>query len=82
MFMIFIFVFEFIFICSLLCPFWSVKDLNFGQKLPIWIVHRTFLESRHAEVMKKSYYVLFPEREPKNGSGHGLAVIIKIKQLK
>ena len=60
-----IFVFEFIFMWSLLCPFWSVKDPNFGQKLPIWIVHHTFLESRHAEVTKNSYYVLLPEGEPK-----------------
>ena len=28
-------------------PFWSVKYLNFGQKLPIRTAHHTFLERRH-----------------------------------
>ena len=28
-------------------PFWSVKLLNFWEKLPIWAAHHTFLESRH-----------------------------------
>ena len=30
--------------------FWSVKYLNFGQKLPIQTAYHTFLESRHPEV--------------------------------
>ena len=34
-------------------PFWSVKCLNFGQKLPFRTAHHTFLESRHPEVTKK-----------------------------
>ena len=38
--------------------FWSVKYLNFGQKLLIWTIHHTFLESRHPEVTKNPYYVL------------------------
>ena len=42
-------------------PFCSVKYLNFGQKLPIWTAHYTFLECRHPEVTKNSYYVLFPK---------------------
>ena len=37
--------------------FWSVKYLNFGQKLPIRTAHHTFLESRHAGVTKNPYYV-------------------------
>ena len=40
-------------------PFWSVKYLNFGQNLPIWTAHPTFLESEHPEVTKSLYYVLF-----------------------
>ena len=39
--------------------FWSVKYLSFGQKLPIWTAHHTFLESIHLEVTKNPYYVLF-----------------------
>ena len=31
-------------------PFWSAKYHNFGQKLPIWRNHFTFLESRHSDV--------------------------------
>ena len=30
----------------------------FGQKLPNWTAHHTFLESRHPEVTKNLYYVL------------------------
>ena len=39
-------------------PFWSVKYLNLGKKLLIWTAHHTFLESRHPEFTKNSYYVL------------------------
>ena len=39
-------------------PFWSVKYLNFWQKLSIQTVHHTFLESRRAVVTKNQYYVL------------------------
>ena len=48
-------------------PFWSVKYLNFGQKLPIRITHYAFLESRRPEVTKNPYYVLSPEWSPKKG---------------
>ena len=41
-------------------PFWSVKYLNFGQKLPLRTTHHTFLESRQPEVTKNPYYVLTP----------------------
>ena len=41
-------------------PLWSVKYLNFAQKLPIQIAHHTFLESRHPEVTKNPYCVLSP----------------------
>ena len=51
---------------------WSVKYLNFGQKLPIRTVHDTFLESRHPEVTKNPYYVLSPKGTRKKVSAHGL----------
>ena len=53
-------------------PFWSVKYRNFGQKLPIWRAHHTFLESRHREVTKNSYYILSPEGTQEKVSTHGL----------
>ena len=53
-------------------PFWSVKYLNFGQKLPIRTTHHTFLESRHPEVTKNPYYVLSPKWSQKKVSAHGL----------
>ena len=56
----------------------SVKYLNFDQNLPIWTAHHAFLESKHPEVTKNPYYVLFPEGGQKEVSGHGLHVIIKI----
>ena len=46
-------------------PFWSVKYLNFGQKLPIRTTHHTFLESEHPEVTKNPYYVLSPDGSQK-----------------
>ena len=52
---------------SLFDSFWSVKHSNFGQKLLIRIAHHTFIESRHPEVSKNSYYDLSPEGEPKKG---------------
>ena len=42
-------------------PFWSVKYINFGQKLPIRSAHHTFLESRYSEVNKNPYYILSPK---------------------
>ena len=53
-------------------PFWSVKYLNFPQKLPIWTAHHTFLESKHSGVTKNLYYVLSPEGSQKKVSAHGL----------
>ena len=52
---------------SLFDSFWSIKYSNFGQKLPIRITHHTFLERRHTEVTKNSYFVLSPKGEPKKG---------------
>ena len=43
-------------------PFYSIKYLNFGQKLPIWTAHHVFLERRHSEVTKNLYYVLYTRR--------------------
>ena len=45
--------------CSPFGPFWSLNTLIFGQKFPIQTAHHTFLESRHTEVTKHLYYVLF-----------------------
>ena len=47
----------------MLSPFglyWSVKYLNFWQKLPIRTTYDTFLESRHPEVTKNPHYVFPP----------------------
>ena len=43
-------------------PFWSLKYLNFDQKLPIWTAHHTFLESRHPEFSESIYYTLSTRR--------------------
>ena len=43
-------------------PFWSVKCINVGQKLPIRTAEHTFVESRHPEDTKNSYYALSLER--------------------
>ena len=57
----------------LFCPFWSVKYLNFGQKLPFQTTYHTFLESRQRpEVTKNPYDVLSPEGIQKKVSAHGL----------
>ena len=66
LFVIFIFVFEstqnsFSF-SPLLGTFWSVKYLNFDQKLPIRTTYHTFLESRDPEAATKTYYVLPHEK--------------------
>ena len=65
----FIFVFESgqnLFSCGLsIGPSWSVKYLNFGQKLTIRTARNTFLESGHHEITKNPYYVLSPREEPK-----------------
>ena len=53
-------------------PFWSVKQLNFSQKLPIRTVHHNFLESRHPEVAKNSYHVFSSVGSTKKVSAHGL----------
>ena len=53
-------------------PFWSIKYLNFGQKLPIRTTHHTFSESKHAEVTKNQYYALSPVGSQKKVSAHGL----------
>ena len=53
-------------------PFWPVKYLNFGQKLPIQTTHHTYLESRHPEVIKNPYYVFPLEGRQKKVLAHGL----------
>ena len=81
MFVTFIFVIENSqnsFSCSLsFDPLRSVKYLNFEPNLPIWTNHHTFLESKHPEVTKNRYYVLFLKGSQKKISAHGLYVITK-----
>ena len=57
--------------------FWSVKYLNFGQKLPIRTAHHTFAEIRHTEVTKNLYCVLSPEGSQEKVSAHGLLELLK-----
>ena len=45
-------------------PVWSVKYLNFGQKLPIRRAHHTFLERRPSEITKLCFV---PRGELKKG---------------
>ena len=63
LFVIFIFVFEnnqnSFSCCPPFDPFWFVKFRNSQQKLPIWTIHHTFIESKHREVAKTPCYVLF-----------------------
>ena len=59
-------------------PFWSVEYLNLEQNLPIWTVHHFFLESKHPEITKNPYYVLFLEGSQKKVSVPGLYGIIKL----
>ena len=74
LFVIFIFVFENsqnLFSCGpRFGPFWSVRYLNFGQKLLIRTTHYTFLESKHPEVTKNPFYILFPEGNQKTVLAH------------
>ena len=61
----------------ILTSFWSVKHLNFAQKLPIRTLRHTFLESRHHQVTKNLYYyVLSPEGSRKKVSAHGLKSLL------
>ena len=56
-------------------PFWFVKFRNFQQKLPIWTIHHTFIESKHPEVARNPCYVLSPEESQKPVSARGQYVI-------
>ena len=51
---------------------WSVKYLNFEQKLPIKTAHHIFLERRHPEVTKNPHYVLSSRGSQKRVSANGL----------
>ena len=54
---------------------WSIRVCKlpqFWEKIPILTTHHTFLESRHPEVTKNPYYVLFPKGAKKKVSAHGL----------
>ena len=57
---------------------WSVKYLNFWEKLVIRLVHHTLLESRHPEVTKNPYYALFPEGSQKSISLWPIIEIMKM----
>ena len=52
--------------------FWSVKYLNFEQKLPIRRANNFVLEIRHPEITKNPYYVLSPKGNQKKVSANGL----------
>ena len=39
-------------------PFWSVKYLNFGQKLPLRTAHHTFIKRSHPGFTKNLHYIL------------------------
>ena len=54
-------------------PFWSLKYLNFGQKLPIWIASHTFLTLR----LLKIYVMFCPQGSRKKVSAHGLLHFLK-----
>ena len=70
------------FSCALLFgPFWSVKCLNFEQKLPIRTAHHTFVESRHTEVTKNPYYVLSPEGSLKKGFSSWTKYLISLSYI-
>ena len=57
--------------------FWSVKYLNFGQRLPIRATHHIFLESGHHEVTKNAYYGLSPKgSQKKKVSANGLIITV------
>ena len=45
--------------------FWSIKYLNFEQKLPIHTAHHIFLESRQPEVTKIHIMFCPPSRAKK-----------------
>ena len=49
---------------------------QFGQKLPIWTAHHTFLESRHTTVTQNPYYVLSLSGAKKL-SAHGLIPVCR-----
>ena len=53
--------------CPPFGPFWSVKYLNSGQKLPIRITRHAFLESWHPEVTYNPYYLLSPKWRQEKG---------------
>ena len=57
--------------------FWSVKYLNFDQKLPIWTTNHIFLESRQSEVTKNPYFVLSPKGNQKKVSANGLIPVCR-----
>ena len=53
-------------------PLWSIlvcKVPQFWEKATTSEAHHTFLETRHPEVTKNSYYVLSPEWSQKMVSG-------------
>ena len=62
-------------------PFWSVKYLNFEQKLPIWTPHHIFLKSRQPEVTKNPYYVLSPKGSQKKVISSALRISSAVKSV-
>ena len=68
---------RFIFLGPCFDLFWSVKYLNFEQKLSIRTAHLIFLENRHPEVTKNPYYVLSPKGSQKKVSAYGLIPVCR-----
>ena len=60
-------------------PFWSVKYLNFEQKLPVWTADHTFVESGHHEVIKNPCYFFVSRGERRKISAHGLTLSFEIE---
>ena len=57
----------------------------FGQKLPIWEAHHTFLESRHTEVTKNLYYILSTYHSQIlifQAPANGLNIVVQKRTLK
>ena len=56
---------------------WTVKYLNFWQKLPIRTDLHPFVDGRHFEVTKNSYYYLSLKWSQKKVSDHGLRPVCR-----
>ena len=69
---------KFIFMWSYIWSILVCKIPQFWEKLSVWTVHHTFLESIHSDVFKNLYYVLFPEVSQVKGISSWTINITKI----